>query len=175
MLKLMYHDIKNNISHSWLSVCMLLNYRIGKKLMGLIKGWKFPFFIIPYICSKLLYKFLSHQLGCSLPFSANLGRGITFQHGLYGVFISGKAVIGNYCIILHQVTIGSNQGSSRHLGAPAIGDKVFIGAGAKVIGNIIIGDSVRIGANSLVCKNTPSFSTCYAPMSKVVVVEDPSV
>lgn len=87
---------------------------------------------------------------------------------MYGVFISGKAIIGSYCIILHQVTIGSNQGSQGTLSAPTIGDKVFIGAGAKVIGNIVIGDSVRIGANALVCKNIPSFSTCYAPMSKVV-------
>jgi serine O-acetyltransferase len=51
-------------------------------------------------------------------------------HGLYGIIISHNSVIGNNATIFHQVTIGEGKD-----GAPIIGDNVFIGAGAKIIGN----------------------------------------
>ena len=66
-------------------------------------------------------------------------------HGLYGVFISKDAEIGENCTIFHQVTIGSNRiEGSKHYGAPKIGNNVYIGAGAKIIGGITIGDNVNI-------------------------------
>lgn len=167
MLGLIFSDIKNNLRHSLLTVLMLMNYRIGHKLISLKLQWKYTIFLIPYILVKLSYKLLWHQLGCSIPFCAKVGCNLTFMHGLYGVFISGRAEVGNGCVILHQVTIGSNQGSASKLSAPKIGDDVFIGVGAKVIGNVIIGNGVKIGANALVCKNISPLSVCYAPLAIV--------
>ena len=59
-------------------------------------------------------------------------------------------------MIFQQVTIGSNTLlDSKKYGAPTIGDNVYIGAGAKIIGNVQIGDNVRIGANAVVTKDVP--------------------
>lgn len=52
-------------------------------------------------------------------------------HGLYGIMVSHNAVIGKNATIFHQVTIGEGNG-----GAPTIGDNVYIGVGAKIIGGI---------------------------------------
>lgn len=62
--------------------------------------------------------------------------------------------IGCNCTILHNVTIGAGRG-----GAPTIGDNVYIGAGAIIIGDIKIGDNVKVGAGAVVFKDVPSNST----------------
>lgn len=59
--------------------------------------------------------------------------------------------IGNNFKTKHNVTIGNNGG-----GTPIIGDNVFIGVGAVVVGDITIGDNVQIGANAVVTKDVPS-------------------
>lgn len=81
-------------------------------------------------------------------------------HGLNGIHISDRAVIGRNVVILQQVTIGSNtlKGHPRY-GSPTIGDNVFIGAGAKIIGAVTIGDNCRIGANCVVVKDMPANTT----------------
>lgn len=89
-----------------------------------------------------------------------IGEGAIFQnkpilpHGLNGIHISTKSIIGSNVIIFHQVTIGSNtiQGHKKY-GSPKIGNNVYIGAGAKIIGNVIIGENCRIGANAVVVKD----------------------
>lgn len=61
-----------------------------------------------------------------------------FPHGMYGIFVSDGAEIGKNAVIFQQVTIGSNTlADSRKQGSPVIGDNVYIGSGAKIIGNIL--------------------------------------
>jgi serine O-acetyltransferase len=80
-------------------------------------------------------------------------------HGPCGIFISGGVSIGRDCVIFQQVTIGSNTlVDSRTVGAPQIGDRCYIGAGAKVIGNLKVGHNVRIGANAVVVHDVPDNS-----------------
>lgn len=80
----------------------------------------------------------------------------TFPHDVTGIFISENAVIGTGCTIFHQVTIGSNTlPDSPGLGSPHIGNNVYIGAGAKIIGGVTIGDGCRIGAGAVVVKDMP--------------------
>lgn len=71
----------------------------------------------------------------------------------YGVIIHGAAQIGRGCTIMQQVTIGSNH---RHPGVAAIiGDRVYIGAGAKIIGGVNIGNDAVVGANAVVTRDVP--------------------
>lgn len=83
-------------------------------------------------------------------------------HGLNGIVISYKSSFGNSVIIMHQVTIGTamvKEKVKNDLKAPQIGNNVYIGAGAKIIGDICIGDNVIIGANAVVVKDVPSGCT----------------
>lgn len=80
------------------------------------------------------------------------------DHGFGGV-IGETTIIGNNVIIFHDVTLGAtgkNESGKRH---PTIGNNVFIGCGAKILGNINIGDNVKIGANAVVLESVESNST----------------
>lgn len=98
----------------------------------------------------------------------------TFPHGLCGIFVSQGAKIGKNCVIFHQVTIGSNTlpGSSGQ-GAPTLGDNVYIGCGAKIIGNVKIGNNVRIGANCVVTRDVPDNATVVLEKPRVILRETP--
>lgn len=96
-----------------------------------------------------------------------------FPHGYQGVFISGGAKIGKNAVIFQQVTIGSNslKGSERH-GSPTLGDHVYIGAGAKIIGGISVGDHCRIGANAVVYDDLPAGSVAVPQATRVIAKGD---
>lgn len=95
-------------------------------------------------------------------------------HGLCGIFISYGARIGTGCTIFHQVTIGSNTlPDSRGQGAPTIGNNVYIGAGAKIIGNVTVGDNARIGANCVVTFDVPANATVVLGTPKVIPHDTP--
>jgi len=83
-----------------------------------------------------------------------LGTGLFIDHAT-GVVIGETAEVGEDVTIYHGVTLG---GSGRDTGKrhPTIGDRVIIGAGAKVLGAIKVGDDSRIGANAVVVKEVPS-------------------
>lgn len=97
-------------------------------------------------------------------------------HGLHGIHISNRAVIGRNCVIMQNVTIGSNtfRGSKR-VGSPTIGDNVFIGANATVIGKIHVGNNVRIGANTCVFTDIPDNCTVVSGHSIRLIHLDSSV
>ena len=109
-----------------------------------------------------------------IPISTKIEGVPIFPHGLNGIFISSGAVIGKDCVIFHQVTIGSNTlPDSKGQGAPTIGNNVYIGAGAKIIGNVIIGNNVRIGANCVVTKDVPDNTTVVSAPIRLISKDEP--
>ncbi|MEI7912066.1 MAG: serine O-acetyltransferase [Verrucomicrobiota bacterium] len=93
------------------------------------------------------------KFGFSIPVSTSIGAGLYFSH-FGGIVINGDCQIGRNCNIGHGVTIGqSNRGTSQ--GVPSIGDRVFIGPGAKIFGGITIGADAAIGANAVVTRDVP--------------------
>lgn len=103
-------------------------------------------------------------------FGTHMGYGATFDsppklpHGMYGIIVSHNAHIGKDVTIFHQVTIGEGPG-----GAPTIGDHCYIGAGAKITGNIRIGNNVRIGTNCVVFEDIPDNATVVLSKPRVIV------
>lgn len=114
-----------------------------------------PLFLILNSVFRLLSR-LTVNKNNHIPLEVEIGGGCRLPH-LLGIVISGDAVIGNNCTIYHQVTIGID--GNKSLKAPVIGNNVFIGAGAKIIGNARIGDNCVIGANAVVTKDIPSGKT----------------
>lgn len=149
----MINDIKNNYRAGVSTVIFLINYRLGRFLWEK-KKLNFFFWIL-YIPCVLVARTMSFMMGCSVPFSARIGNNVVFKHGFYGIFISGLAEIGDKCTIFHHVTIGSNYGSKKAIGAPCLGRSVLVGAGAKVIGNIKVGDGAVIAAGMVVFSDVP--------------------
>jgi serine O-acetyltransferase len=109
-----------------------------------------------------------------IPLIARIDGMPVFPHGLSGIFLSNGAKIGKNCVIFHQVTIGSNSlpDSPGH-GAPVIGDDVYIGCGAKIIGNVRVGSNVRIGANCVVTRDVPDNATVVLEKPRVIVHAEP--
>jgi serine O-acetyltransferase len=85
-----------------------------------------------------------------------LGPGIAFLH-LFGIVIYPGATLGKNINISHFVTIGMKD-TGKYAGAPTIGNNVYIGPGAKIIGKIHVGNHVTIGANAVVTKDVPEFA-----------------
>jgi serine O-acetyltransferase len=103
---------------------------------------------------------------------ATIGRNFFIDHGM-GVVIGETAEVGNNVTLYHGVTLGGTSlyRIKRH---PTIEDHVVIGAGAKVLGNIIIGAHSRIGANAVVVKSTPPDSVVVGVPGQVVVRDHPA-
>jgi len=97
-----------------------------------------------------------------------IGRGAEFGPGLVlihsnGVVINGQVRGGSGILIEHQVTIGAERRQS-----PWIGDGVFLGAGAKIIGPVRIGEYAKIGANAVVVDDIPAHRTAVGIPARVV-------
>jgi serine O-acetyltransferase len=116
-----------------------------------------------------IYDSFFKPFGSWIGYNSEISATPCFPHGLYGIFISGAAKIGKNCVIFQQVTIGSNTLiGNEGFGAPVIGDNVYIGAGAKIIGNVVIGNNCRIGANAVVYKNMPDNSVAVQAPTRLI-------
>jgi len=102
-------------------------------------------------------------------FGTAMGAGAHFAshpilpHGITGSFISHTARIGEKCVIMQNVIIGSSKKK-----APVIGDNCIIGAGAIIIGGCRIGNNVHIGAGCIVAKDVPDNCTVVMNEPKVI-------
>lgn len=116
------------------------------------------------IFNKIKFNRMSVMLGFSIPLGV-FEEGLSIAH--YGnVTVSASAKVGKNCRIHEGVNIGATNGSNK---APIIGNNVFIGTGAKIIGDITIADDVAIGANAVVVKSITESGTTWAgvPARKV--------
>jgi serine O-acetyltransferase len=118
--------------------------------------------LVPRLISQLS-RFLT---GIEIHPGAQIGRGVFIDHGM-GVVIGETAIIGNYALIYQGVTLGGTgkESGKRH---PTLGENVVVGAGAKVLGNIVIGDNARIGAGSVVLRDVPSDCTVVGIPGRIV-------
>lgn len=96
---------------------------------------------------------------------ATIGRRLFIDHGM-GVVIGETAEVGDDVLMYHQVTLGG-RARGRFKRHPTIGNRVLIGAGAKVIGAITVGDDAKIGANALVVKDVAPSAVVVGHPSKV--------
>jgi serine O-acetyltransferase len=119
---------------------------------------------------KLIARMISYLTriitGIEIHPAARIGRRFFIDHG-EGVVIGETTIIGDDVLVYQQVTLGGT-GKDHGKRHPTIGNHVILGAGAKVLGDIIIADYVRIGAGSVVIEDVPSHSTVVGVPGRVV-------
>lgn len=103
---------------------------------------------------------------------ASIGEGLYIGH-VGGVIISPHAVIGRNCDISHRVTIGS--AAMGREGAPVLGDNVYVGTGATLVGQIRIGSGAKIAANTLVIDDVPEGATMMGVPGRLLFAPSRSI
>jgi len=124
---------------------------------------------------KVLGRYVSQVMrwftGIEIHPGATIGPGLFIDHGM-GVVIGETAEIGEEVTLYHTVTLGgtSLQKGKRH---PTLGDRVTVGAGAKILGPITIGSDSRIGANAVVVKSVPANSVVVGVPGQIIARSRP--
>ena len=111
------------------------------------------FFMARYLCEKA-----KRKTGIEIHPGASIGKNLFIDHGT-GVVIGETAIIGDNVTMFHGVTLGGTGNEKDKKRHPTIGNNVFIGSGAKILGNIKIGNNVKIGANAVVLKDVENDRT----------------
>ncbi|MBP3820963.1 serine O-acetyltransferase [bacterium] len=134
----------------------IIAYRLAHRLYK----WRLP------LLARMISYLTRIITGIEIHPAARIGRRFFIDHG-EGVVIGETTIIGDDVLLYQQVTLGGTgkDTGKRH---PTVGNHVIIGAGAKVLGDIIIADHVRIGAGSVVIEDVPSHSTVVGVPGRIV-------
>lgn len=161
-----WHTHERDISRPGLWVMVV--YRFGRwryKIKPRLLRMPFSFFY------KILKTYIQILTGIELPCETQVGKRFKIEH-FSGIIISGDTVIGDDVTIRNGVTIGLRHTGVR--GSPVIGDRVDIGAGAKILGKIVIGNDVMIGANAVVIHDIPPWSLAVGVPARIITRKDRS-
>ena len=114
-----------------------------------------------------------HVTGIEIHPGACIGKGFFIDHG-DGVVIGETTVIGDDVTLYQGVTLG---GTGKDVGKrhPTIGNRVTIGAGAKVLGPFTVGDGSKIGASAVVLKEVPPNCTVVGVPGRIVKMGDQKI
>jgi serine O-acetyltransferase len=137
----------------WMRTCRYVRDNRALRL------WLFPL-------AWLMLRRYTHKYGISVPFQTEIGPGFYIGH-FGGIVISAKSKIGKNCNVSQGVTLGrANRG--RNKGYPTVGDNVYLGPGAKIVGAVKIGNNVAVGANCVVTKDIPDDAVVVGVPGEVI-------
>jgi serine O-acetyltransferase len=119
-----------------------------------------------YFLGRMLSQVARFCTGIEIHPGARIGNRLFIDHGM-GVIIGETVALGDDVTMYQGVTLGGT-GKEKGKRHPTIGDKVTIGAGAKVLGNIAVGENCRIGAGSVVLRDVPENSTVVGVPARTV-------
>ena len=145
------------------AVWCLFWYRLGRWIYAPSKSrvlWM-PAKVIHLVGATFIEAFLQMRLNVQ----AKIGPGLLIAH-CGGITLHPDVVIGDHCDLAHHVTLGTRGVGSR--GVPRLGNNVYVGTGAVLIGPIVIGDGARIAANSLVTRDVPAGATVMGVPAEIV-------
>jgi serine O-acetyltransferase len=164
-------SVFDNIREDWRAHdCQLARHGFWVLVVYRFGRWRYKIqwrpLRMPFSLLYKLMRFVSEMLlGVELPSEVVIGRRFVIEH-IGGIVISGDARFGDDCVIRNGVTVGlRNRGVA---GSPHIGDRVDIGAGAKLLGAIRIGDDCAIGANAVVLCDVPARSIAVGVPARIL-------
>lgn len=116
---------------------------------------------------KVAFLLVRDVYGIEIPDSVKLGRRVTIGHQ-HGIVVHPDATIGDDCQIRQGCTIGAGSDEGFRRQVPTLGDRVSVGAGAKIVGPVHIGNDVRIGPNAVVMTSVPAGSIVLAEPPRII-------
>ncbi|MBE0449465.1 MAG: serine O-acetyltransferase [Clostridia bacterium] len=166
-----FKNVKDNdpAAHSYWEVILyptvhaVALYRVANKLHG------FRLFFL----ARLISQFARLITGIEIHPGATIGKALFIDHGM-GVVIGETCVIGDYVTIYQGVTLGGT-GKDKGKRHPSVGDRVVIGAGAKILGPIHLASGSKIGAGSVVLTDTRTESTVVGVPARIIGGRDSAV
>lgn len=121
------------------------------------------------IVYRIMFKACEIFCGIKLSYPVKVGRRVKFEH--FGGMVIGARSIGDDVIIRQNTTMGVL--SPKDLNAkPTIGNRVDIGAGACILGDVKVGDDAIIGANAVVTKDAPAGAIVGGVPAKLIRMRD---
>lgn len=153
---------------AWLHACFwgigvkyAISLRIGRYL-GERRRALFPL----WLAARLVHRHYSLKFGIDIHPMTHIGPGLYIGH-FGGIIVSPSAVLGRDCNLSPGVVIGIASRGKRK-GTPALGDRVYIGPGAKLNGGIRVGDDVAIGANCVVTQDVPDHAVVVGVPGRII-------
>jgi len=119
-----------------------------------------------YLWNRLLLNYYTVKYGFSISYATKIGKGLYLGH-IGSIVVNYQAVLGNNVNLAQGVTIGLANGGQK-AGVPTIGNNVWIGANATVVGGIMIGDDVMIAPNTFVNFDVPSHSVVIGTRAEII-------
>ncbi|MES2317533.1 MAG: serine O-acetyltransferase [Pseudomonadota bacterium] len=157
--------------------------RAGLRAYRLVPGFRFMFWLrlaamtrgsgglwrLAHVLARLMHRRMRFRFGISIPYTTRIGPGFYIGH-CGGIVVNEAVLIGRNCNISHGVTLGQiNRGERK--GVPVIGDGVYIGPGAVVIGAIEVGSGSAIGANAVVTRDLCRNAVAVGIPARVISTE----
>jgi serine O-acetyltransferase len=122
-----------------------------------------------YPFAHFFWRRYTYRYGIDIPLATRIGPGLYLPH-FGNIVVHNEVIIGADCTISHGVTLGrTNRGLQR--GCPTMGDRIFVGPGAKIIGGIRIGSDVAVGANAVVTHDVPDNAVVAGVPARVVSMQ----
>jgi serine O-acetyltransferase len=141
-------------------------YSFVLRLVAYARSQPDPWHRVLAFAARLWLRRLRFRFGVDLPASTQVGSGLYMNHPS-GIVVHSEAVIGRNCNLSQDVTLGeANRG--RNAGFPTVGDGVYIGPGAKIVGAVHLGDDVAVGANCVVTRDVPAGSVVAGVPGRVI-------
>ncbi len=115
-----------------------------------------------------LVRGVNHALtGADFAPGCEVGPGLRIEHP-NGIVIGSQAVVGRNAFLCQRVTLGERLGDGRDASYPVLGDHVFIGTGATVLGHVTIHDGAKVGAGAVVLHDVPPGATAVGSPARIV-------
>jgi serine O-acetyltransferase len=140
-------------------------YTVLMRTCGFLRVRRSRAFGLYYLAKWLLLR-ARYKYGIAIPEYTVIGPGL-FINRFGGIYINGDVIIGTNANLTHGTMLGQANRGPR-AGSPVLGNRVFIGAGAKIVGRIHLGDDCAVGTNAVVTRDVPTGSVVGGIPAKVI-------
>ena len=153
------------VNPGWQSRLTLSVFRVGQFLYRVDSPPARPILLIRKLWQISYVTWTQLITGAEFPPEVQCGPALRLPHAGRGVVLHPGVAIGSHATIYHRTTIGVRGAG----GAAKLGENVYLGTGASVLGEVAIGDNVRIGAHTVVVEDVPAGATVVGPKGRVIV------